>query len=251
MYYNLDTMSSMIRLQKFIAMAGLASRRGAEELIAAGRVKVNGRPVKILGTKINPAQDRVEVDSQHIAALPEKKYYLLHKPAGFLTTVQDPRGRPTVMDLLPRDIEKGLFPVGRLDRDTTGLLLLTNDGELAFRLTHPRFEVKKSYQVLVQGIPTAESMQKFRRGIMLDEGRTSPAQAKITSVKRGKAMLSITLHEGKKRQIKRMCLALGYPVVALKRVSFAFLTLQGLPPYAFRTLATREIDRLYSLVKLG
>ncbi len=250
MYYNLDTMSPLIRLQKFIAEAGLASRRGAEKLIVAGRVKVNGLPVKKMGIKIDPARDRVEVDSLPVQALSEKKYYLLHKPAGFLTTVQDPQGRPTVMDLLPGKVKKGLFPVGRLDRDTEGLLLLTNDGELAFRLTHPRFEVEKKYLALVRGVPSAEDLQKFSRGIVLAEGRTSPAQVKITSVRQGKALLLIILHEGKKRQIKRMCSALGYPVAALKRISLAFLTLQGLPPSAYRALTAKEIARLFSLVGL-
>lgn len=243
-------MSSLIRLQKFIAKAGLASRRGAEKLIVAGRVKVNGRPVEKLGTKIDPAKDRVEVDSRLISMLPEKKYFLLHKPAGFLTTVRDPRGRPTIVDLLPGKIKKGLFPVGRLDRDTTGLLLLTNDGELAFRLTHPRFEVEKGYLALVRGVPSSGDLQKFKQGITLADGRTSPAEVKISSVRRGDAFLSITLREGKKRQIKRMCAALGHPVLSLKRVSFAFLTLQGLAPRAFRALTTKEIAGLFSVAGL-
>lgn len=251
MYYNLNTMNSLIRLQKYLAEAGLASRRSAEKMIVAGRVKVNGQLVKKLGTKINSARDSVEVDSLPVLSLPEKKYYLLHKPAGFLTTVQDPRGRPTIMDLLPEKVKKGLFPVGRLDRDTGGLLLLTNDGQLAFRLTHPSFEVEKRYLALVRGIPSAEDLQKFAQGIVLAGIRTSPAQAKITSVRGGNALLSITLHEGKKRQVKRMCSALGYPVLTLKRVSFAFLNLQGLPPHALRALTVKEVDGLYSLVGLS
>ncbi|NMB35577.1 MAG: rRNA pseudouridine synthase [Firmicutes bacterium] len=243
-------MSSLIRLQKFIAMAGLASRRGAEKMIVAGRVKVDGRPVRKLGTKIDPAKNRVEVDSRFVSMLPEKKYFLLHKPAGFLTTVRDPRGRPTVMDLLPGKIKKGLFPVGRLDRDTTGLLLLTNDGELAFRLTHPRFEVEKGYLALVRGVPSSGDLKKFKQGILLADGRTSPAEAEISSVKRGDALLSITLREGRKRQIKRMCAALDHPIISLKRVSFAFLTLEGLAPHAFRALTTTEISGLSSIVGL-
>jgi 23S rRNA pseudouridine2605 synthase len=246
----IKVMSTFIRLQKYLASAGLASRRGAEKLIAAGRVKVNGITVTKVGTKIDPKQDQVEVDNLPVQPSGEMKYYLLYKPAGFLTTVKDPFGRPTVMDLLPGKVKKGLFPVGRLDKDTEGLLLLTNDGEMAFRLTHPRFEVKKKYLALVRGVPSTEDLQKFTKGIILEEGRTSPARAKITSVQQGKALLLITLHEGKKRQVKRMCSALGYPVVSLKRVSLAFLTLQGLRPSAYRTLTSEEISILSSLVGL-
>ncbi|MGI5823915.1 MAG: pseudouridine synthase [Dethiobacteria bacterium] len=244
-------MSTPIRLQKYLASAGLASRRSAEKLIAAGRVKVNGVTVTKAGIKVNPRQDRVEVDSLPVKPAGKKKYFLLYKPAGFLTTVKDPFGRPTVMDLLPRKIKKGLFPVGRLDKDTTGLLLLTNDGELAFRLTHPRFEMKKEYLVLVRGVPSAEDLQKLSRGILLEDGKTAPAKAKITNVQQGQASLLLTLHEGKKRQIKRMCAALGYPVLSLKRVSLAFLTLRGLQqPAAYRALTTAEVCKLSSLAGL-
>lgn len=244
-------MSTLIRLQKYLASAGLASRRSAEKLIAAGRVKVNGVTVTKKGTKVNPRQDKVEVDSLPVRPTEKKKYYLLHKPAGFLTTVKDPFGRPTVMNLLPRRIRKGLFPVGRLDKDTTGLLLLTNDGEMAFRLTHPRFEVKKEYLVLVQGVPLADDLQKLSGGILLEDGKTAPAQAKIAAIQQGKASLLLTLHEGKKRQVKRMCSALGYPVLALKRTSLAFLTLQNLQPAAYRALTTAEITKLSSLAGLS
>lgn len=243
-------MITFIRLQKYLAFAGLASRRGAEKIITAGRVKVNGITVTKAGTTINPQRDKIEVDNLPVQPSGVTKYYLLYKPAGFLTTVKDPSGRPTVMDLLPREIKKGLFPVGRLDKDTTGLLLLTNDGEMAFRLTHPRFEVEKKYLALVRGIPSAEELHKFTKGILLKEGRTSPASVKIASVQRGKASLLLALHEGKKRQVKRMCSALGYPVIALKRVSLAFLTLQGLQPSTYRALTPTEITKLSSLVNL-
>lgn len=243
-------MNTLIRLQKYLASAGLASRRGAEKLIAAGRVKINGATVTKAGTKVNPRRDKVEVDGLPVKPAGEKKYYLLYKPAGFLTTVKDPFGRPTVMDLLPRKIKKGLFPVGRLDKDTTGLLLLTNDGEMAFRLTHPRFEIKKEYLVLVRGVPTADDLQKISKGILLEDGKTAPAKAKIVTVQQGKASLLLTLHEGKKRQIKRMCSALGYPALSLKRVSLAFLTLQGLQPAAYRVLTTAEIRKLSFLAGL-
>ncbi|NMB41542.1 MAG: rRNA pseudouridine synthase [Firmicutes bacterium] len=239
----------MIRLAKFIAAGGIASRRAAERLIMAGRVKVNGITVKEPGRKINPNRDHVEVDQNTVEAL-EKKYYLLFKPKGCLTTVSDPFGRPTVMDFFPAKIKKGLFPVGRLDMDTEGLLLLTNDGKLAFRLTHPRFQVPKKYFVTVKGAPSLKDLRKLSKGVLLEDGLTSPAEVKVASQQKKGTSLIMTLREGKKRQVKRMCLAIGHPVLFLKRVAFAFLNLEGLRPSDYRALTRKEIRKLKELVDL-
>jgi 23S rRNA pseudouridine2605 synthase len=238
--------SGLIRLQKFLAATGVDSRRGAEKLIKDGRVKVNGLVVKKMGLKIDPRQDKVELDDLPLELPVEKKYYLLNKPAGYLTTVKDPFGRATVMELFPRHLRPGLFPVGRLDLDTEGLLLLTNDGQLAYRLTHPRFGVKKKYLALVQGILGREKLLLLRNGVLLKDGWTSPAQVKIVSIhsKKNQSLLEIILHEGKKRQVRRMCAAIGHPVLKLKRTSLAFLTLKGLQPGSYRPLFREEVEKL-------
>ena len=241
-------MSELVRLPKFIAAGGVASRRAAERLIAAGRVKVNGITVREPGRKIDPRSDRVEVDRIPVEIIKEKKYYLLFKPRGYLTTVSDPFGRPTVMDLFPRGVKTGLFPVGRLDMDTEGLLLLTNDGEMAFRLTHPRFQVEKKYLVTVKGIPSRKDLLKLTKGVLLKDGLTSPAKIKVVSQQKRKTSFLMTMHEGKKRQIKRMCLAIGHPVIFLKRVAYAFLNLDGLRPSAYRSLTREELRKLSALV---
>jgi len=243
-------MNELIRLTKFLASTGVASRRIAERLIADGRVKVNGISVREQGIKIIPGQDRVEVDNVPIEPASKKVYYLLFKPRGYLTTVRDPFGRPTVMDLFPPEMKRGLFPVGRLDMDTEGLLLLTNDGELAFRLTHPRFQIQKKYLATVKGFPSEEELRKLQKGILLEEGLTSPARVKVISAGKRKSLLLIAIHEGKKRQVKRMCQAIGHPVVHLKRVSYAFLTLEGLAPCDYRPLTREEVRKLSALVGL-
>jgi len=243
-------MNELIRLPKYLASSGVASRRVAETLIAAGRVKVNGIPVREPGRKIDPRCDRVEVDNIPVETASEKKYYLLFKPRGYLTTVRDPFGRPTVMDLFPEGVKTGLFPVGRLDMDTEGLLLLTNDGEMAFRLTHPRFQIEKKYLAMVKGVPSEGDLLQFHKGILLEEGLTSPAKVKVVLPGKRKTLLLITIREGKKRQVKRMCLAIGHPVISLKRVSFAFLNLNGLHPSAYRALTREEIRKLSVLVGL-
>ncbi|HHT45994.1 MAG TPA: rRNA pseudouridine synthase [Firmicutes bacterium] len=243
-------MSDLIRLQKYLAAGGVASRRAAEKLIEAGKVKVNGKVVKKLGVKIDALHDIIEVDNSVITVPDKKQYYLLNKPKGYLTTVRDPFGRPTVMDLFPQELRKGLFPVGRLDLDTEGLLLVTNDGETAFRLTHPRFKIKKKYIARVKGIPREKDLQQFKKGILLEDGPTSPADAAIISTDKSNALLQITLHEGKKRQIKRMCKTLGYPVLSLKRTAIAFLKLHGLRPGGYRTLTPLEINKLATLLGL-
>ncbi|MDN5348576.1 MAG: rRNA synthase [Clostridia bacterium] len=232
-----------MRLQKFLSQAGVASRRHAEEMIASGRVKVNGRVVKVMGVQVDPQKDRVEVDGRPVSLESKKVYLLLYKPEGYVTTAFDPQGRPKVIDLV-RDVPQRVFPVGRLDYRTEGLLLLTNDGDLALKLTHPRYGIPKTYLALVKGVPGAEKIERLRRGVELEDGCTAPARVRLVKIKQGNALLELTLREGKKREVRRMCAAVGHPVLKLKRVKFAFLTLGSLRPGQYRHLTPEEVRRL-------
>ena len=224
-----------MRLNAYLARAGVASRRAAEELIRAGRVRVNGE-VAGLATFVEPS-DRVELDGRPLAPEP-LAYVLLHKPAGVVTTASDPHGRPTVVDLV--DVPQRVVPVGRLDADTTGALLLTNDGPLAHRLAHPRYEVDKVYEAEVDGEPGDEALRRLSEGVELDDGMTAPA-----SVRRlGPSLLELTIHEGRKHQVKRMCEAVGHPVKRLHRRGYAGLTLDGVAPGAWRELTAAEVELL-------
>jgi 23S rRNA pseudouridine2605 synthase len=237
------------RLQKVLARAGIASRRAAEDLILAGRVQVNGQMVTELGTRVDPAHDRIVVDGQAVPmpgapAAEERVTYLLHKPLGVVSTASDPEGRPTVVSLVPA--VPRVYPVGRLDADTEGLLLLSNDGDLAFRLTHPRYGVDKEYEVLVRGVLPADSLRKLREGVLL-EGETRPtAPAQIAVIKKedGNTLLRFVIHEGRKRQIRRMVAAIGGHVNRLRRVRFGALTLGDLAPGQWRRLTPGEIHTL-------
>ena len=224
-----------MRLNAYLARAGIASRRGAEALIRAGRVTVNGE-VAGLATFVE-GKDRVEVDGAEVGPEP-LTYVLLHKPAGVVTTARDPHGRPTVVGLVGH--ERRVVPVGRLDADTTGVLLLTNDGPLAHRLMHPRYEVDKVYEVEVEGEPSNEALEALRRGVELDDGPTAPAVAQRLAPSR----LELTLHEGRKHQVKRMLAAVGHPVTRLHRSSYAGLTADGLRPGEWRELRPEEVERL-------
>ena len=224
-----------MRLNAYLARAGIASRRGAEALIRAGRVTVNGE-VAGLATFVE-GKDRVEVDGAEVAPEP-LTYVLLHKPAGVVTTARDPHGRPTVVGLVGH--ERRVVPVGRLDADTTGVLLLTNDGPLAHRLMHPRYEVDKVYEVEVDGEPSNEALEALRRGVELDDGPTAPAEAQRLAP----SCLELTLHEGRKHQVKRMLAAVGHPVTRLHRSSYAGLTADGLRPGEWRELRPEEVERL-------
>jgi 23S rRNA pseudouridine2605 synthase len=224
-----------VRLNAYLARAGIASRRGADELIKAGRVAVNGE-LGQLNTFVG-ATDRVEVDGREVA--PQRlAHLLLHKPAGVVTTARDPQGRPTVVELVPD--EPRVVPVGRLDVDTTGALLLTNDGPLAHRLAHPRYGVEKTYEIDVEGDPDEQTLQQLRDGIDLDDGRTAPAQAR----RLGPGRVELTIHEGRNRQVKRMLETVGHPVTRLHRSAYAGLTLEGLEPGAWRELEPSEVERL-------
>ena len=224
-----------MRLNAFLARAGVASRRRADELIKAGRVTVNGEPGQ-LNTVVG-ARDRVEVDGRRVERQ-RLRYVLLHKPAGVLTTARDPQGRPTVVELVPG--EPRVVPVGRLDADTTGALLLTNDGELAHRLAHPRYGVEKTYVAEVEGDPDEAALQRLREGLELDDGPTAPARAR----RLGRGRVELVLHEGRKHQVKRMLAAVGHPVERLHRSAYAGLTLEGLEPGACRELEPSEVAEL-------
>ena len=224
-----------MRLNAFLARAGVASRRRADELIKAGRVTVNGEPGQ-LNTVVG-ARDQVEVDGEEVARQ-RLRYVLLHKPAGVVTTAHDPQGRPTVVELVPA--EPRVVPVGRLDADTTGALLLTNDGRLAHRLAHPRYGVEKTYLAEVEGDPDEDALQRLRDGVELNGGRTAPARAR----RLGHGRVELVLHEGRKHQVKRMLAAVGHPVRRLHRSAYAGLTLGGLEPGACRELEPSEVDLL-------
>ncbi|HEX6420224.1 MAG TPA: pseudouridine synthase [Acidimicrobiales bacterium] len=225
------------RLQKVLAQAGLGSRRACEELIAAGRVRVNGA-VAELGTRVDPETDVVEVDGARLGVRQGLVHYLLNKPAGVVTTAADPQGRPTVVDLVP--VEPRVYPVGRLDADTEGLLLLTNDGDLAHRLTHPSYGVEKEYLAEVAGSPGRGALRRLREGVDLDDGRTAPAKASLV----GDNALRITIHEGRNRQVRRMCEAVGHPVRRLVRVRIGPLSDRRLAPGAWRPLSQAEVREL-------
>jgi 23S rRNA pseudouridine2605 synthase len=230
-----------VRLNAYLARAGVASRRKADELIKAGRVTVNGEPGQ-LNTFVDK-HDQVELDGQPVTRQP-LAYVLLHKPSGVVTTASDPQGRPTVVELVS-DHAVRLVPVGRLDADTTGALLLTNDGELAHRLAHPRYEVEKVYEAEVEGEPSDEALRLLEHGLELDDGLTAPAQARRLAPSR----VEIAIHEGRKHQVKRMLAAVGYPVTRLHRSRYAGLTLEGLQPGEWRELEPGEVARIQSLAR--
>jgi pseudouridine synthase len=239
-----------IRLNKFLSLAGVASRREGDRLITEGRVQVNKQIVNELGHKIDDETDIVYVDGKRVRP-PEKQVYLiLNKPSGYLVTLKDPFGRRTIRDLLPASLGR-VFPVGRLDLDTQGLLLLTTDGELAYRLSHPRFRVKKAYVAKVHGAPTLEALSKLERGVYLEGKRTAPAKVVLLAQGPKSSVLRIELHEGRKREVRNMCQAVGYNVLELKRVGFAGLELKKMKPGEWRHLEPRELRKLRELVKLS
>lgn len=232
----------MERVQKIIAATGVASRRGAEQLILAGRVAVNGQVITLLGTQVNPERDDVAVDGMSISR-PAKRTIMLNKPMGYITTCRDPHARDTVMALVPPI--PGLHPIGRLDKDTTGLLLFTNDGDLTFALAHPRHHVEKTYLATVQGHPKAPALERLRQGVLLDDGPTAPAQVRLVRPQGGASLLEITIHEGRKRQVRRMCQAINHPAMALARLALGPLALGNLPVGRWRDLTPAELDALY------
>jgi 23S rRNA pseudouridine2605 synthase len=236
-----------IRLQKLIAGTGIASRRKAEEMIAAGRVMVNGAVVTELGTKVDPGRDHVKVDGKHLSAAQPYVYLMLNKPKHVMSTLDDPGGRTTVKDYL-HGVSVRVFPVGRLDFDSEGLMLLTNNGDLAQALLHPRYHVPKTYLIKVKGVLTDEEIRQLEHGVRLEDGMTSPAQVKKVRKVEANSWLEITIREGRKHQVKRMLEAVGHPVIKLVRVRMGPLSLGNLEPGEFRFLTDREANALRELV---
>ncbi|ATP39590.1 pseudouridine synthase [Solibacillus sp. R5-41] len=241
----------MERLQKVIAYAGVASRRKAEQLIVEGKVKVNGKVIRELGTKVANS-DTIEVEGVKLEK-EDKVYFLLYKPRGYISAVTDDKGRKTVTDIFKKHVHQRIFPVGRLDYDTTGLLLMTNDGEFSNLMTHPKFKIDKTYIARVKGVPTKQGLMKLQGGIKLEDGKTAPARVSMTSFDEsaGKAICEITIHEGRNRQVRRMFEAIGTPVVKLKRERFAFLDLSNLIAGEYRELSKHEVKQLRVLAETG
>ena len=234
----------MERLQKIIAMKGYCSRRKAEELIEKGKVRVNGEVVKTMGYKAN-INDFIEVEGNPLDDVEEKEYYLLNKPRGVVTTSSDEKGRKTVVDLI--NTKKRIYPVGRLDYDTTGLIILTNDGELTNYLIHPKNQIEKVYVAKIKGIITKEHLRKLCNGVFIDGYKTSKSKAKILKIdkKKNSSVVELIIHEGKNHQVKKMFEAIGFEVLMLKRESIAFLTLDGVKPGEYRKLSVKEVKKLY------
>jgi len=237
-----------MRLQRFLAQAGIASRRKAEELIAAGSVRVNGAIVRELGTTVDEAHDRVEYGGQVLALAAASAYYVLHKPYGVMTTMRDPEGRRTVADLLRgAGVQRRVVPVGRLDYDTAGVLLLTDDGDLAHVLTHPRYGVEKTYRATIRGRLSPEQVKALREGVRLDDGTAAPAGLHVISTRRMQAVVDITIHEGKNRQVRRMFETLGHRVEALTRLRFGPVALGDLPAGTVRAATEKEVRALLAI----
>lgn len=237
------------RLQKILSAAGIASRRSAETLIAEGRVTVNGTTITELGTRADPETDDVRVDGRRVKAAQHRRYLLLYKPRGYITSRSDPQQRPTVIDLITKGgVREYVYPVGRLDYDSEGLLILTSDGDLAAQLTHPRHEVEREYHVRVRGVPDRHALARLARGIALEGRRTAPARVELDKVAETdtgpQATLSIVIHEGRNRQVRDMCDAIGHPVVRLRRVRIGPISDDHIRPGEFRDLTPREIALL-------
>ncbi|MBQ8588711.1 MAG: rRNA pseudouridine synthase [Clostridia bacterium] len=234
-----------IRLQKYLVMCSVASRRGAEQMITEGRVSVNGTVVTELGTKVTQ-EDIVCADGKRVRADSKKIYIMLNKPKGYVSTARDDRGRRTVMDLVS-DIPQRIYPVGRLDYDTEGLIFMTNDGDMTYSLTHPKYEKNKVYEVLVSGIMLHGAADKLAKGVYIDGKKTHPAEVEVTEHRRNSSVVRISIHEGRNRQIRKMCDAVGHPVLSLKRVAVDGIELGNLPEGRWRYLTSTEVMMLKKL----
>lgn len=239
-------MGEIVRLQKYIAMSGTASRRAAEVMIEEGRVSVNGSVVRELGTKVEIGADSVTVDGKKIKPEVKKYYIMMNKPVGYVTTVNDQFDRPTVIDLIGEEITARVFPVGRLDFDTEGLLLLTNDGDFTYEVTHPKFHMDKTYVVTLKGGISVKGLNQLRRGVVIEDYKTSPAEIEMLSAEKGVTVIKITIHEGRNRQVRKMMEAVGCKVSGLKRISIGDVELGNLPLGRWRYLTSHEINRLKS-----
>ncbi len=237
-------MGEIVRLQKYIAMCGVASRRKAEELIEKGQVKVNGEKITELGTKVEIGADKVMVSGKEIKVITKKYYIMLNKPEGYVSTVSDQFDRPTVIELIDSEIKSRLHPVGRLDYDTSGLLLLTNDGDFTYRVTHPKFNMDKTYIATIKGGITVSGLNKLRRGVKVEDYVTSPAEVEMLDAREGYTIIKITIHEGRNRQVRKMFEAVGCKVTALERISIGKVELGNLPLGRWRYLTSHEISYL-------
>ncbi|CEH34769.1 pseudouridine synthase [Romboutsia lituseburensis] len=237
-----------MRINKYIASCGVASRRKAEEIILQGRVKVNGKTVEELSFSVDEDNDIVEIDNEQIGLDENKVYIVLNKPEGYITTVKDQFDRPSVLDLV-KDIKERIYPIGRLDYETSGLLILTNDGDLTYTLTHPKHEVDKTYMAIVKGIPTPEQMKEFESGLYIEDYKTAPAKIKIVKKDEEKnyAICQIKIHEGRNRQVRKMCRAINHPVMRLRRVAMGKITLKETEIGKYRYLTDEEIQYLKGL----
>lgn len=231
------------RLQKYLAECGVASRRKAEELILAGKIKVNGEVVNELGTKINPARDKVTYNNEVVKMEKSKVYILLNKPAGYISSAKDQFDNPSVLHLV-KDIKVRLYPVGRLDKDTTGAIILTNDGDFSYKLTHPKHEISKTYIAEVQGVPTTEEMRTFSKGVYIDGKKTYPARIRIMKETKKNSIVEIIIHEGRNRQVKKMCEAIGHKVITLHRQAIGRINIDGVKEGRYRNLTAKEIEEL-------
>jgi len=239
----------LIRLNKFLSQAGIASRREADRLITEGRIKINSQVIQELGYKIDDQKDRIEIDGREVRQEQTPIYLMLNKPKGYLATLKDTFGRPTVMNLLS-NLKKRVFPVGRLDYDSEGLLLFTNDGELTYRLTHPRYNIKKTYLVKVKGKPDSAKLTKLKKGVFLDGKKTAPAKVTLLESNPRRSLLRVEIHEGRKREVRRMFEFIGYRVFKLVRVDFAGLKIGKLKSGTWRFLRQQEIKKLKEQVNL-
>ncbi|WP_136795168.1 pseudouridine synthase [Desulfosediminicola ganghwensis] len=237
-------MTEKVRLQKYLASCGVASRRKAEEYISHGRVKINGQTIISMGEKITPGEDLIQFDGKNVVPPEEFVYVLLNKPAGYVTTLSDPQGRPIVTSLV-KDIGHRLFPVGRLDLDTEGALILTNDGSLAQKIQHPSHKTNKTYQALVQGHPGKSKLRQLEEGVVIEEKITAPAKVKVVKHYQKQTLVEITLHEGRKRQVKKMFELIGNPVIQLKRISYGKLHLGKLPTGKHKILNSRDLNKIF------
>jgi len=231
-----------VRLQKYLADCGIASRRKSEELISQGKVKVNGKIVNELGVKINTDRDKVEFNGQFVKATKKKIYILLNKPEGYISASKDQFDNESVLKLI--NLKERLFPVGRLDKDTTGALILTNDGDFSYRLSHPKHEVNKTYIAEVKGVPTADEMKLFMKGIIIDGKKTYPAKIRILKETKKNSIVEIIIHEGRNRQVKKMCKEIGHEVISLQRYAIDSITVDKLAVGKWRYLTDKEIEKL-------
>lgn len=235
-----------VRLQKYIADCGITSRRKAEELIVQGKIQINGETTCTLGTKVDPCRDEIRYKGEIIKPEKHQIYLMLYKPEKYMTTVKDQFQRPTVLDLLS-EVKERVYPIGRLDYHTSGLLLLTNDGDIAYRIMHPKYEIVKTYIATVKGIPTRDQLEHMRKGIAIEEYITAPASVKMLRKTKNQSVLEIQIHEGRNRQVRKMCQAIGHPVIRLERTKVGKLTLGTLKKGEYRHLTSNEVEYLKKL----